>query len=139
MAVNNLNKYTSADGLGFPLNFRRGNPNPLDNSEVWASLDEAKTYAKSDPTAYVGQSLKVINGDDVDFYVIKNEAGELKLVGSDTGGAAYLIGNGLTLDTATNTLSVNTTDTAVSNDARPITSQGVYNEFAVINALLKTI
>lgn len=139
MAVNNLNKYTSADGLGFPLNFRRGNPNPLDNSEVWASLDKAEAYAKSDPTAYVGQSLKVINGDDVDYYVIKNTAGDLKLVGSDAGGAAYVIGTGLKLDTSTNTLSVDTVDTAVSNDARPITSQGVYNEFAVINALLKTI
>lgn len=36
-------------------------------------------------------------------------------------------------------LRVNTTDSATENDARPITSQGVYNEFSVINALLKTI
>jgi len=36
-------------------------------------------------------------------------------------------------------LSVMTTDQAVSDDPRPITAQGVYNEFAVINALLKTI
>lgn len=36
-------------------------------------------------------------------------------------------------------LSVMTTDQAVSNDPRPITAQGVYNEFAVLNALLKTI
>lgn len=36
-------------------------------------------------------------------------------------------------------LSVNTTDEATEYDQRPITSQGVYNEFAVINALLKTI
>lgn len=61
------------------------------------------------------------------------------VVPGEGGGGGYLIGNGLTLDTATNTLSVNTTDAAVSNDARPITSQGVYNEFAVINALLRTI
>ena len=38
-----------------------------------------------------------------------------------------------------NVLSVMTTDQAVSNDPRPITAQGVYNEFAVLNALLKTI
>lgn len=56
-----------------------------------------------------------------------------------SGGTNYDIGPGLKLDEATNKLSVNTTDAAVSNDARPITSQGVYNEFAVINALLKTI
>lgn len=45
MAKYNLDKYTSADGLGFPLNFRRGNPNPLDNSSVWASLEAAQNYA----------------------------------------------------------------------------------------------
>lgn len=56
-----------------------------------------------------------------------------------SGGTNYVIGPGLKLDEATNKLSVDTTDTAVSDDARPITSQGVYNEFAVINALLKTI
>lgn len=139
MAVNNLSKYTNADGLGFPLNFRRGNPNPLDNTEVWASFEEAQAYARSNPTAYVSQSLKVINGDDVDYYVIKNAAGDLKKVGSDAGGSAYIIGSGLKLNTSTNTLSVDTTDVPAETDARPITSQGVYNEFAVINALLKTI
>lgn len=36
-------------------------------------------------------------------------------------------------------LGVNTTDVAAKDDPRPITAQGVYNEFAVINALLKTI
>lgn len=55
------------------------------------------------------------------------------------GGGGYIIGSGLTLNPSTNTLSVDTTDTPGETDARPITSQGVYNEFAVINALLKTI
>lgn len=36
-------------------------------------------------------------------------------------------------------LSVNTANAATEADQRPITAQGVYNEFAVINALLKTI
>lgn len=36
-------------------------------------------------------------------------------------------------------LSVNTTDEVTESDPRPITAQGVYGEFAVINALLKTI
>ena len=39
MAVYNLDKYLESDGLGFPKNFRRGNPNPLDNSSVWASFE----------------------------------------------------------------------------------------------------
>ena len=61
MAKYNLENYLDKDGLGFPLNFRRGNPNPLDNSSVWKSLAEAQNYAQTDPTAYVGQILSVVN------------------------------------------------------------------------------
>lgn len=86
MAVFNVPNYKSADGLGFPLNFRRGNPNPLDNSSVWASLDAAKTYAKTDATAYVGQILSVVDNDNgiVDVYKIQNAAGDLVMVGTVT-------------------------------------------------------
>ena len=84
MAKYNLDKYTSADGLGFPLNFRRGNPNPLDNSSVWASLAEAQTYATSDPVAYVGQILTVVDNENgiATVYSIQDEAGTLKKVGT---------------------------------------------------------
>lgn len=84
MAKYNLNKYTSADGLGFPLNFRRGNPNPLDNSSVWASLESAQAYATSDPVAYVGQILTVVNNTEgiATVYSIQDEAGTLKKVGT---------------------------------------------------------
>ena len=84
MAKYNLDKYTSADGLGFPLNFRRGNPNPLDNSSVWASLAEAQTYAASDPVAYVGQILTVVDNENgiATVYSIQDEAGTLKKVGT---------------------------------------------------------
>ena len=84
MAKYNLDKYTSADGLGFPLNFRRGNPNPLDNSSVWASLAEAQAYAASDPVAYVGQILTVVDNVDgvATVYSIQDEAGTLKKVGT---------------------------------------------------------
>ena len=84
MAKYNLDKYTSADGLGFPLNFRRGNPNPLDNSSVWASLEAAQTYAASDPVAYVGQILTVVDNTNgiATVYSIQDEAGTLKKVGT---------------------------------------------------------
>lgn len=84
MAKYNLDKYTTADGLGFPLNFRRGNPNPLDNSSVWASLEAAQTYATSDPVAYVGQILTVVDNASgvATVYSIQDEAGTLKKVGT---------------------------------------------------------
>ena len=84
MAKYNLDKYTAADGLGFPLNFRRGNPNPLDNSSVWASLAEAQNYAATDPVAYVGQVLTVVDNANgaATVYAIQDEAGTLKKVGT---------------------------------------------------------
>lgn len=84
MAKYNLDKYTAADGLGFPLNFRRGNPNPLDNSSVWASLEAAQNYAASDPVAYVGQILTVVDNVNsvATVYSIQDEAGTLKKVGT---------------------------------------------------------
>ena len=98
MAKYNLENYLEKDGLGFPLNFRRGNPNPLDNSSVWNSLEAAKNYAQTDPTAYVGQILSVVNytpavtdeegvvttasQSTVEVYYIKDEAGNLEAVGT---------------------------------------------------------
>lgn len=84
MAKYNLDKYTAADGLGFPLNFRRGNPNPLDNSSVWASLEAAQNYAATDPVAYVGQILTVVDSENniATVYAIQDVAGTLKKVGT---------------------------------------------------------
>lgn len=97
MAKFNLENYTAADGLGFPLNFRRGAPNPLDNSSVWKSLTEAQTYAQTDPTAYVGQILSVVDNtaETVDVYKIINTEGDLELVGT------VPVGDGNTIDVGT--------------------------------------
>ncbi len=84
MAVNNLSKYTENDGLGFPLNFRRGNPNPLDNSSVYSSLAAAQEYAKNDPVAYVGQPITVVADGAATMYVIQNEAGDLLALATST-------------------------------------------------------
>lgn len=95
MAVYNLNNYLAKDGLGFPLNFRRGNPNPLDNSSVWNDYSKMATYAKSDATAYVGQILSLVETvatDDstistvVSIYSIQDESGTLKKVGTSSVG-----------------------------------------------------
>ena len=86
MAVYNLPNYTNDQGFGLPLNIRRGNPNPLDNSAVWASLAAAQNYAQTDPTAYVGQIISVVDNANsvVDVYKINDTAGNLVLVGTVT-------------------------------------------------------
>lgn len=89
MAIYNLENYLEKDGLGFPLNFRRGNPNPLDNSSVWKSYEEAKAYAETNPIAYVGQPITVVTtaedgSTSVTMYTIQNTAGALEEVGKVT-------------------------------------------------------
>ena len=61
----------------------RGQCFPLDATEVWTALGDADTegtaiyYAKHDPTAYVGQTLKVVENGKVAVYIISNVAGDL--------------------------------------------------------------
>lgn len=58
--------------------FARGNPLPLDKDEVWGSLDEAKTYAKSS-TAYAGQTIKALVNGEYKSYVLNGSAGAYTL------------------------------------------------------------
>ena len=50
--------------MGLPMNVARGNPIPLDKSEIWYSYSEMEKYAKSNPIAYVGQILGLVNETD---------------------------------------------------------------------------
>lgn len=66
----------------------RGQALPLDASEVWESLEDAKTYAAgvadASSVAYVGQTLKVKNANSVDTYVISDAAGNLSKLAAAT-------------------------------------------------------
>ena len=68
----------------------------------------------------------------VDFNVTVRQSG-----GGSGGG--YNIGDGLKLDTETNTLSVDTADAVEKDNTKPVTSAAVYTEVGNINALLATI
>lgn len=105
MAVFNVPNYLEKDGFGMSLNIRRGNPNPLDNSSVWASFDEAQNYAKTSKIAYVGQIITVVEEIDeiltATAYVIDNEAGDLKEIGASTEDISIIpIGDGNTIQVA---------------------------------------
>lgn len=58
---------------------------------------------------------------------------------SGGGGTKYQIGNGLKLDTKTNTLAVDTADAVERDNTKPITSTAVYAVVGNINALLATL
>jgi len=60
MAVNTTIPVASSDYMAMPLSIKRGNPNPLDTSDLYASLTDAQDYAKNDPTAYVGQIISTV-------------------------------------------------------------------------------
>ena len=91
---------------------------------VWAQLqkqigdlDDLKTYNK-------GNLVDAIN--------------EARNSGGGSGGG-YTIGDGLKLDAATNTLSVDTAAAVEKDNTKPVTSAAVYTEVGNINALLATI
>ena len=77
----NLNGVTLPKML-FPLSMERQAAFPLDKSSVYYSKVDAETYASSDPYAYVGQFLTVVEDGRATAYVIQDEAGTLFKLGS---------------------------------------------------------
>ena len=101
-----------------------GDPGADPTLPIWAQLqnqigdlDELKTYNK-------GNLVDAIN--------------EARSSGG-SGGGGYTIGDGLKLDAATNTLSVDTAEAVEKDNTKPVTSAAVYTEVGNINALLATI
>ena len=70
---------TDGNFMGLPMNIARGNPIPLDKSEIWYSYAEMEAYAKNNPVAYVGQMLGLIDEETQTSaaYIILNTAGDL--------------------------------------------------------------
>jgi hypothetical protein len=70
--------------MGLPMNIARGNPIPLDKSEIWYSYEAMAAYAQTDPVAYVGQILGLVDeaNGSAKAYIILNTAGDLQEVGA---------------------------------------------------------
>jgi len=60
-----------ANGVGIPFNYTRGNPLPLDSWSLFMSFNEAQSYARTNPVAYPGQVLTVLDNGDPTVYVIR--------------------------------------------------------------------
>lgn len=116
---------------------------------VWVSLGKVQPGAdpsgdvSADPALPVWQQLQKQIGDldDLKTYNKGNlvaAINEARNSGGGTGGG-YTIGDGLKLDAATNTLSVDTAAAVEKDNTKPVTSAAVYTEVGNINALLATI
>ena len=68
----------------FPISYKRGNPIPLDQSDIWYDYADMVAYAKTDPVAYVGQILCYVNEreGEAEAYIILNTDGDIQRLGS---------------------------------------------------------
>jgi hypothetical protein len=76
--------------LTLDKSFSRALGQPLDASEVYYSLEAAKTYAAT-PAAYIGQKIVVIEDGKITHYSVEDTAGNLKELG------AKPVGDGTTI------------------------------------------
>lgn len=116
---------------------------------VWVTLGKVMPAAEpsgdpgADPTLPIWAQLQSQIGDldDLQTYNKGNLVDAINEARSSggSGGGGYTIGDGLKLDAATNTLSVDTADAVEKDNTKPVTSAAVYTEVGNINALLATI
>ena len=116
---------------------------------VWVSLGKVQPGAdpsgdaSADPSLPVWAQLQSQIGDldDLKTYNKGNLVDAINEARSSggSGGGGYNIGDGLKLDAATNTLSVDTAAAVEKDNTKPVTSAAVYTEVGNINALLATI
>ena len=116
---------------------------------VWVTLGKVMPAAEpsgdpgADPTLPIWAQLQSQIGDldDLQTYNKGNLVDAINEARSSggSGGGGYTIGDGLKLDAATNTLSVDTADAVEEDNTKPVTSAAVYTEVGNINALLATI
>ena len=116
---------------------------------VWVTLGKVMPAAEpsgdpgADPTLPIWAQLQnqISDLDDLQTYNKGNlvdAINEARSAGG-SGGGGYTIGEGLKLDAATNTLSVDTAAAVEKDNTKPVTSAAVYTEVGNINALLATI
>lgn len=116
---------------------------------VWVGLGKVQPGAdpsgdaSADPSLPVWAQLQKQIGDldDLKTYNKGNLVDAINEARSSggSGGGGYTIGDGLKLDAATNTLSVDTAAAVEKDNTKPVTSAAVYTEVGNINALLATI
>lgn len=77
--------------MSFNNTFSRLSARPLDSTSIYYTLSEAQTYAQTDPYAYVGQIISVVDesNETATAYIIVDTAGDLEEIG--TGGSSTIV------------------------------------------------
>lgn len=88
------------------VSIKRGNPLPLDADSVFATLEEAKTYAQG-VLSYPGQVLAVVAADATTIYYLDNNC---ELV--EVGGRVAVDGKSIVIDEDTGIVSIKDVETA---------------------------
>ena len=116
---------------------------------VWVTLGKVMPAAEpsgdpgADPTLPIWAQLQNQIGD-LAYLQTYNKGNLVDAINEarssgGSGGGGYTIGDGLKLDAAPNTLSVDTAEAVEKDNTKPVTSAAVYTEVGNINALLATI
>jgi hypothetical protein len=141
--------------LNFAVAFNPQTAFPLDSRTLFYSLSDAQAAAASaqragsaDTTYYYGMHLVVVDEEKgiARQYIIQANK-TLKAIPfvdeTGSGGVSYVIGEGLSLNNETNTLSVNKVDTIVEGDNRLATSDAVFQHVkgtvGVVNDVLSKV
>lgn len=121
------------NSMGLPMNINRSNPIPLDCSELWFSLEEAQDYARNNPVAYVGQSIKVINEStgNVACYIIGMDGTLLDQTQGDAQDTLHLY------DTVTGSESVEINAAMPQCQLEIVLSSEVYTDLSHITVVLE--
>ena len=62
----------------YPNSFKRQGAFPLDAHSIFYSVESAKEYASTNPLAYVGQVISVVDNGVCELYIIKDEDGTIE-------------------------------------------------------------
>lgn len=122
--------------LNFAVAFNPQTAFPIDSRTLFYSLADAKAAAASaeragstDTVYYYGMHLVVVDeqaGTARQYIIQANKTLKAIPFTDEAGGTTYVIGEGLSLNSETNTLSVDKTETIVEGDNRLVTSDAVF-------------
>lgn len=81
--------------MSFNNTFSRLSATPLDSTSVHYSFEDAQSYAQTNPYAYVGQIISVVDqaSSTAKAYMIMNTEGDLEEIGTGSGASTIIVAN----------------------------------------------